>query len=489
MTLAKTLVAKLVIASLALFVSSPLWAADHGFCEAYARQALTQFEEAQGEGCENLNYPVWSVDFRHHYDWCRKVPPREAEKGGELRAGVLRQCRGSQGRITGTAPAADPGAIMGSSRQRACRDYADSAVSQQRRNLAGRCGFQGPQWNGNPEDHYNWCLHGENLKRTEAERLRREEALASCGAAPRAPSPAKGQGSGGRGLLPIPPPVLDPGVGDQPPRGKRGALRTTPFRPLDTARAQAIAAPTGRRAMVNSLLADSATRAAMQTLPDLRGVNPQTLAHQTLGGSTMAGQTLPAVGGGSGSTATTGYSPASGPRSPRDFAWDKGIHFSPFTPPPTYFKNGRDESLGEVEVGGALVANNTMELMNRQKLVYLGFSAHASLNVDLPRESATYMFSIKLANGSARPDARLYQGANAPIKAFIRGKYVEDRLTLAPLSDGSGFVAIVKIQPQQMYDESDFTLFSFMDHYSASLFLTLKQSHGFAFGGFTITRL
>ncbi|MCU7937626.1 MAG: hypothetical protein KZQ99_22700 [Candidatus Thiodiazotropha sp. (ex Dulcina madagascariensis)] len=194
MTPAKTLVAKLVIASLALFVSSPLWAADHGFCEAYARQALTQFEEAQGEGCENLNYPVWSMDFRHHYDWCRTVSRAQAEKGDEQRVDVLRQCRGRAGvgRVTGTAPAVNAGRLMETSLQRACREYADGAVSQQRMNLQSGCGFSGPQWNGESRDHYNWCLHGENLKFTQGEHDRRQAALAQCHATK---DPARMKGS------------------------------------------------------------------------------------------------------------------------------------------------------------------------------------------------------------------------------------------------------------------------------------------------------
>jgi len=158
-------------------------AGGHGYCERYARHALEQFEVAKGEGCPNLNYPVWSMDFNHHYNWCREAPEAQVSKGEEQRLDVLRKCRNrsGQGAVIGTVTEVDTGRIAASSRQRSCQDYAKNAVSQQQRNQGARCGLRGPQWNPNYNDHYNWCMHGENLKYTSTEQQKRQLALERCG--------------------------------------------------------------------------------------------------------------------------------------------------------------------------------------------------------------------------------------------------------------------------------------------------------------------
>jgi len=211
----KTFITKLIfICSLAI-ISAQAIAASHDFCDRYARHALEQFEVAKGEKCRNLKYPVWSMDFKHHYNWCRRVSKTQANQGEEQRLAVLRQCRHRNAEVT-----AD-------SRERTCRDYASSAVAQQRQNLKRSCGFSGPQWNPNFEDHYNWCLSGGNVRFAADEQQRRQQALANCGSGNTTPGavsplpiPGKGpppkqlkKGSKGVSPLPIPRPALDPGIG------------------------------------------------------------------------------------------------------------------------------------------------------------------------------------------------------------------------------------------------------------------------------------
>jgi PAN domain len=64
--------------------------------------------------------------------------------------------------------------------QQHCQDYANQAVAQQQRNQQLGCGLSGPQWNPNYNDHYNWCMQGENLKYTRGEQQRRQIALEQC---------------------------------------------------------------------------------------------------------------------------------------------------------------------------------------------------------------------------------------------------------------------------------------------------------------------
>jgi len=161
---------------------TPGWAADHEFCQSYAYKAIEDFAEAQQEGCLGLSFPVWSMDFDHHYKWCRTVSEADVRAGGKLRTDALAQCLGAarQGTITGVVPMVDGAAATRAALERPCRDYAGTAVAQQTQNVDRGCGFTGPSWNANPDDHFNWCLHGENLKRAQGENHARQQALDRC---------------------------------------------------------------------------------------------------------------------------------------------------------------------------------------------------------------------------------------------------------------------------------------------------------------------
>lgn len=65
--------------------------------------------------------------------------------------------------------------------QGSCQDYADRAVSSQRRNLARKCGFVGPEWSDQAAVHLEWCLNG-NLRQASRQEQRRQELLRSCSA-------------------------------------------------------------------------------------------------------------------------------------------------------------------------------------------------------------------------------------------------------------------------------------------------------------------
>ncbi len=57
-------------------------------------------------------------------------------------------------RVTGGAP---PGPQPGG-RNAFCDNYARNAVAQNQQNLARRCGYSGPRWQSNFNNHYNGCL-------------------------------------------------------------------------------------------------------------------------------------------------------------------------------------------------------------------------------------------------------------------------------------------------------------------------------------------
>lgn len=74
---------------------------------------------------------------------------------------------------------AQPGADV--DMQGSCQAYVDRAVSSQKRNVARKCGFEGPEWNDQAAVHLEWCLKG-NLRQASRQDQRRQELLKSCSA-------------------------------------------------------------------------------------------------------------------------------------------------------------------------------------------------------------------------------------------------------------------------------------------------------------------
>ena len=309
MSPAKTFFTKMIFIVIAVFISTQVLAASNEFCDRYARQALEILKVAKGEGCTNLNFPVWSMDYKHHYNWCRNVSEAEANKGSEQRASLLGQCRnrGAQGVIIRTVPAVDSTRITALSRQNSCQDYANIGISQQQQNLEMRCGFKGPEWNANYNDHFNWCMHGENLKHTPGAQQKRQDALDRCGAT-------------------TPSPTLDPGVNRQTPRARQNQMQE-----------EAIYVPPSRADLVRALLADPSMRKQIVALPQIRGRSPESLMSQSLDRTYVMGDTS--------SKTAAGFAPVGAKRSPADFNWRKGVTFTPFEVP-FYLDRGKETPLG-----------------------------------------------------------------------------------------------------------------------------------------------
>ncbi len=65
-------------------------------------------------------------------------------------------------------------------RVRACRSYAESAVTQMRRQATGRCGQQGFLWSTDYQAHYDWCMIRATPAAAQDATNRRAQALNSC---------------------------------------------------------------------------------------------------------------------------------------------------------------------------------------------------------------------------------------------------------------------------------------------------------------------
>jgi hypothetical protein len=60
-------------------------------CDAYARQAVAQTQEAAGCGMDSG--PRWTASYEGHLTWCINNPPNAAESETREREGLLNRCK------------------------------------------------------------------------------------------------------------------------------------------------------------------------------------------------------------------------------------------------------------------------------------------------------------------------------------------------------------------------------------------------------------
>ena len=129
-------------------------------CRIYAETAISQQKENLRRRCR-FSGKQWSTDFRHHYQWCMKVPKAKVDAETRARAEALKhKC----------APAHN------ADKKQRCRIYAETAVSQQEENARRKCRFKGNEWSLDFNHHYQWCLKVPKAK-ADAETRARTEAL------------------------------------------------------------------------------------------------------------------------------------------------------------------------------------------------------------------------------------------------------------------------------------------------------------------------
>lgn len=122
-----------------LGMESVAHAESEGNCRQYAEAAVNAFRENEAIGCRFSN-ARWQPNYNNHFNWCLSALPQWVKNEEEFRANQLRVCR------------RDAQAVE-------CNKYAISASGDQRSNLSGSCGFTGPRWQDNYDEHLRWCLH------------------------------------------------------------------------------------------------------------------------------------------------------------------------------------------------------------------------------------------------------------------------------------------------------------------------------------------
>lgn len=160
----------------------PAWSADAEFCRHYTEDAIKKYENGIRKGCQDLNFPVWSEDYNHHYNWCLTATETEVNQGKAYRDQQFEQCQGQEalGKIVESVTETALGTVAKYAHEKPCRDYATKSVTQQHKNIEQGCGLSGPEWNPKYDDHYNWCIHGENHTFSKTALQQRERLLLQC---------------------------------------------------------------------------------------------------------------------------------------------------------------------------------------------------------------------------------------------------------------------------------------------------------------------
>ena len=117
-----------------------------GRCSRYARAAVRQNELNREQGC-GFEGRKWHSNYQKHFDWCNRVPAKEASARLRTREQMLQECAyGGGGRW--------------------CEHYANTAVKQNERNRRRGCRYEGRKWHSDYDKHYEWCR---KVSREEAE--------------------------------------------------------------------------------------------------------------------------------------------------------------------------------------------------------------------------------------------------------------------------------------------------------------------------------
>ena len=132
-------------------------------CKNYSKTAVSQNQQNKQKGC-GFSGPEWSSDYNTHFKWCMNVNDSARDKEQDAREADLSKCN-------------------------TCANYAESAVSQNQKNKQKGCNISGPQWSSDYNNHFTWCMKGNNHKIAWKETNARTEALNKCSSAPPPPQP------------------------------------------------------------------------------------------------------------------------------------------------------------------------------------------------------------------------------------------------------------------------------------------------------------
>jgi hypothetical protein len=181
---------KIILTS--IFILITVWV-NAQFCNKYADKAVAQYKLAKSNNLPDINWPVWSDDWKGHYNWCKTVSEDIANKETARRQAyldkynkgnindatrvILNDMVKNQPKMITMQPAVTS---QTNSKNTISEYYAKESVRQNKVNISNNCGFKGPSWSSDYNAHKNWCLHGDNYLQVDRILAEREKQLKTC---------------------------------------------------------------------------------------------------------------------------------------------------------------------------------------------------------------------------------------------------------------------------------------------------------------------
>ncbi len=243
---------------------------------------------------------------------------------------------------------------------------------------------------------------------------------------------------------------------------QRAAPKTAPQQPtaqpqpvpkaptIDPAMLRRLQAPIPRATMINSLLANQATRGMIENLAKTAKIQPSELSIKTLDGNpvspTPQGQLIDQLN------------------------WSAGIRISMIKNRPTFSYPPRNSTLplGWICLNRVNLSSESLSNYVNDDVFDVSFCSDITLNVHLPLTSATYMIIVQTSD---------LMGAEMTLSDRIGVRKIPN---VIPLTSRDGYVAITQISPRMYGEGLGFGQFIVKFSFPVPPIF---------FSGFTITRL
>jgi hypothetical protein len=174
-------------------VPSLVFAANEQACKRYATEAVRQNQQNL-QLQAGFKPPVWSSDFRGHYNWCLQ--------GTNVKS--------TPGHLASREKTLQEYSIKKEGKEAAAKRYASEAVRQYNQSKAMGTGFKPPVWSSDFNGHYNWSRHGGNVGSTPGHLASREKTLQEFAIQHNKGPLVESNGESGFKMIPIENPVFFP---------------------------------------------------------------------------------------------------------------------------------------------------------------------------------------------------------------------------------------------------------------------------------------
>jgi len=136
-------------------------------CKKYAKASVQQATTAKKLNCPfDYKTPMWRGNNDEYFVWClqgdnyKKAADNVRKQGEKIKNCNTTRSPGllGTGQMVGTGASNNKTTQPAVSAEPYCKIYAQDATTQYHTSQQRQCGFGGPGWSPNYNEHYNWCM-------------------------------------------------------------------------------------------------------------------------------------------------------------------------------------------------------------------------------------------------------------------------------------------------------------------------------------------